>query len=203
VSTGSLGEFLRKVRDPLERQRATGRALNVWSAAGLKRDEVKNSAVLAELLRHERLGKTARAFLAAIIERARSATPGFPEIATDGPYRVHTEVCPLGQRETRVDLVIETHRHLLGIEVKIDAIEGQDQLARYASILRQRAELDDKASALIFLSARPPAVLPAHAAHITWLDVHQAARQIARQHRNATQAAWLLTNFADHARTLG
>jgi hypothetical protein len=202
VDPTRLGEVLRQLREPLERQRAEGRALNVWSVAGLKRDEVRNTAVLAELLRHERLGDVARAFLAAIVERARAGVPEFPVIDPFGAYRVSTEVCPLGQRNTRVDLVIETDAHLLGIEVKIGAVEGLDQLARYAAALSDRAAQDGKMAALVYLSGWPPAVLPEHAAHITWRDVHQAARQTARQHRTSTRASWLLTDFADHIAAL-
>lgn len=202
VNPTSLGEVLRALRAPLERQRATGRALNVWSAAGLRRDEVRNTAVLAELLRPDRLGSTARAFLAAIIDLARSNATGFPQIGTTGAYRVAVEVCPLGQRDNRVDLVIETDHHLLGIEVKIDAVEGPEQLARYASILSHRAMMDGKEPALIFLSPRSPAHMPERAAHVTWLGLQQAARRIARQHRMDLRASWLLTDFADHVATL-
>lgn len=196
VDTTRLGEVLATLRDPLERQRATGRALNVWTAAGLKRDEVRNTAALAELLRHERLGDVARAFLAAILGKA-----GLLGYATDGPYRVSTEVCPLANQETRVDLVIETNCQLIGVEVKIDARERQAQLADYAQVLKSRASLDGKTPALIFLSPRQPS--KPNTAHITWRDVQQAARIVARQHRNSGHASWLLTSFADHVATFG
>jgi hypothetical protein len=203
VNLTSLETALQKIREPLERQRASGRSLNVWSAAGLKRDEVRNTAVLAELLRHERLGDTARAFLAAILSRARSRVSEFPEIATNGSYRVNTEVCPLGNRETRVDLVIETGHHLVGVEVKIDAIERAGQLADYAHILWEKAALDGKTPGLIFLSPRPPALTTQDAAHLTWLDIQQAARMVAREHRSSGYASWLLTSFADHIMSFG
>jgi hypothetical protein len=203
VNPASLEAALQKICEPLERQRASGRSFNVWSAAGLKRDEVKNTAVLAELLRHERLGTTGRAFLAAILSKARSTVPEFPEIATDGAYRVTTEVCPLGNRETRVDLVIETGHHLIGIEVKIDAIERPGQLANYANILREKAALEHKTPGLIFISPRPPAPSAKDAVHLTWLDIQQTARTVAQQHRSSGHASWLLKNFADHITTFG
>lgn len=202
VDAATFGKFLRQLREPLERYRSTGHAVNVWSVAGLSRNEVRNTAVLAELLRHERLGEPARAFLAAIIGKARSAEPGFPDISTDSNYRVSTEVCPFGDRATRIDLVIETERYLLGVEVKIDADEQPDQLKRYAVVLNDRAKVDGKSHALVFLSRRPPSNLPLNAAQITWLDIHHAAQTVA-QELGTTQAAWLLRSFADHARTLG
>lgn len=202
VSPTRLNEVLRRLRGPLEHQRSTGHALNVWSVAGLKRDEVRNTAVLADLLRHERLGDNARAFLAAIVERARLSELEFPRIASAGAYRVSTEVCPMGQQDTRVDVVIETEAQLLGIEVKIGAFEGPHQLARYANVLRKRAALDGKSAALIYLSHLPPAVLPQFAAHITWLDLQAAARTAARRDRRSTRASWLLMDFADHVATL-
>jgi hypothetical protein len=131
----------------IEASRTKGRYLNVWAMAGLKKDEVRNAAVLAKLLDPQQLGALSRTFLANILQEIGPGYPAFSAIDTLEPYSVVTEACPLGARETRIDIVLEGCRFVLGIEVKIEALERPQQLVDYRLILQTKARLLNKSAA--------------------------------------------------------
>ena len=116
-------------------------------------------------------------------------------------YAVRSEDCPLGSGENRVDVSVEGNGFLLFIEVKIDAGEGHAQLERYDNVLRAKAGLTGMSHALIYLSPRAPARLPADAVHLTWRDVAAAARAAGKPAHGArrSMAQDLLIQFAVHA----
>ena len=190
------------LRAPLAEAQAAGAFFNAWTAAGLKRDEVRNAAVLASLLDPRLCPETGPAFLGHLLQIAgcvpASVVP--PHDLRKG-YTVRTEDCPLGGGENRVDISIEGRGFLLFIEVKIDAGEGNRQLDRYDMVLREKARLLGARPALIFLSPRAPATLPNGAVHVTWGDLATAARRAARPARGAhlTVTEALLGQFATHA----
>jgi len=202
VDAGQLQAMLAALRGPLAAARADGTFLNAWTAAGLKRDEVRNSSVLATLFDPRLCGDQARFFLSAFLRRLRGAgTSHFPtadELAQ--PYTVVTEACPLGSADNRVDLSIEGATFLLVVEIKIDAGEGDQQLGRYVDVAMRKAQLLGKGLSLVFLSPRLPAAPPAAVVHATWRDVTAAARQVSRSPLDDKQAfkARLLDNFAAH-----
>ena len=192
------------LRGPLAEAKGAGSLFNAWAAAGLKRDEVRNAAVMASLLDPRLCPATGPAFLQGLVAIAGGGPASViaPESLRRG-YMVRTEDCPLGGGENRVDISIEGAGFLLFIEVKIDAGEGHAQLERYDGVLRAKANLTGARPALIYLSPRSPAVLPAHAAYLTWADVATAARKAGRPLRGSqrTIAEALLTQFAVHAAT--
>jgi hypothetical protein len=199
----SLEATLQALREPLAQARSAGAFLNVWSTAGLKRDEVRNTAVLASLFDPRSYPEAGPDFLWAFLQRATRSSEAFllQKAEVLSGYTVRTEEYPLGQAESRVDLSIEGHSFLLMIEVKIDAIEGLAQLSRYDDVLRKKAIALGKRPALIYLSPRPPKNLPAEAIHATWSDVVLAARQVGRTciGANSSLVNTLLLQFAAHA----
>lgn len=163
--------------------------MNPWSMAGLKFNEVRTTQALASLWDPEIGGNTARQFFAKFLDGCG--------IDVTGEYLVRTEVNPLGLADDRVDMVIETSRHLVGIEVKISAGETKpNQLARYASALKKSAQSCDKDAVLILLA---PFASP-HADHCrTWQQVAKAARAVLPPRRQAYHHNhWLIAHFADH-----
>ena len=77
-----LRSALAALRGPLAKARSAGAFFNAWVAAGLKRDEVRNAAVLASLLDPELCPATGPAFLRQVLsatgsggERLRPSRP--------------------------------------------------------------------------------------------------------------------------------
>lgn len=196
-----LGRVVEVLQPHLERARANGGFLNVWAAAGLRRDEIRNAAVLASLLTPHRLGSVSRAFLAGILSEVGPDNPEFGTIDVTQPYSVLTEACPLGARETRVDILLEGPSFILGIEVKIDALERLNQLTDYRRILQAKGRHLNKRALLIFLSPRPPKVLPEGVAHLTWRKVARAATKVAHMSPGASEVGSLLQQFSTHVHT--
>lgn len=67
-------------------------------------------------------GSVSKRFLAETLGTALPSHDWSEKLAKG--YRVETEFSPIGDISDRVDLAIECHDHLLGTEVKIDAILG-------------------------------------------------------------------------------
>jgi PD-(D/E)XK nuclease superfamily protein len=198
-----LETMLRDLHAPLVQARLAGALVNVWSAAGLKRDEVRNAAVLATLFDPHSYPETGPDFLCAFLQRTiHAGTSMLPnETELRAGYTVRTEDYSDEQLENRVDLTIESRDFLLVIEVKIDAREGTNQLSRYDHVLQAKAKLLGKRPALIYLSPRPPQLPPPEIVHATWADVVSAARQVGRAEPTAERSfvASLLLQFAAHA----
>jgi hypothetical protein len=133
-----LSRFVESLRAPLE-SAETRACANPWLTAGLGHDEVRVSAVLAALWDRHRYGDEAREFLTRFFACAGSGFPNEAELAAG--YRVQTEHCLNGEVTERVDITVETHRSIIGIEVKIYAKEGEQQLPRYVAALATRARL--------------------------------------------------------------
>lgn len=157
----------------LDAVKARGGLLNLWEIAGLRCNEVRTAGALAGLWRTSFGGSTSLDFLAFYLRRAVKDIDWHQELL-DG-YDIFTEVNPLGDLSDRVDLVIETARYLIGIEIKIKVGLGKNQLKRYASALAIRARYGRKLPCVVLLAPFPaanPEVSPS-----SWSDVSVAARQ--------------------------
>ncbi|SDA35733.1 PD-(D/E)XK nuclease superfamily protein [Sphingomonas sp. NFR15] len=169
--------------------------MNPWALASLGHDEVRNATALAGLWMPDFGGATSLRFAAAFLATAIPTVDWFMELAAG--YRVATEVCPLGDRADRVDLIIETTHHLIGIEVKIRAGLGPDQLQRYSLAIARRAALQNLTPTVIFLALRP-ANVPAIAS-TSWINVARAARSAAgRKATERTFVQHLVATFGEH-----
>lgn len=194
-----LDSFLTAAQPSLERLRASGAMINPWGVAGIGRKEVRNSAVLATLWSPQQCGAQGRAFLDAFCRRIDDPAgllPTSEELA--GGYVVRTEHCPVGAVSERVDVTIEGRSFVLGIEVKIDAAEGPEQLRRYiGSVKRWARQRGGKKTAVVFLAPYRPS--QQNVLHATWRDVTNAGRDCLRVHAGApTTHSFLLETFVRH-----
>jgi hypothetical protein len=123
-----------------ELQRA-GEFIDVWTVAGLSRDELRHASILAWFLNP--LGT--HGFGASIFEKWVSKLHFASESRLidlsdwHGDYRVATEVYPSDDGGDRVDIEIDGKDFYLCVEVKIDAPEGENQLARYLEVAQKKA----------------------------------------------------------------
>jgi PD-(D/E)XK nuclease superfamily len=167
-----LACFLGRLRVPLDSAEA-GACSNPWLTAGLGHDEVRISGVLAALWDRRLHGDEGRAFLARFLH---------------------------GDGANRVDITIETRSSIVGVEVKIYAAEGENQLPRYAKAIETRARLIQRSThKVIFLSPYAPKEAGDVIASITWQTVAELAAQAAP----ATHSGWLIGQFGKFCRTLG
>lgn len=168
---GDLQEAFRALKRPLATARAQGGLVNPWALAGLGHDEVRNAGALAGLWTTEFGGETSRQFLAHYLSAALPTTDWLSALGAG--YRVGTEVCPMGNAADRVDLIIETSAHLIGIEVKIRAGLGRDQLERYKVSVSRQAELQKRSARVVLLA--PFSHNTPDVSSTGWSDVARAA----------------------------
>lgn len=165
IDIGATEAFFTQYKERYKRFWESGSAINIWEVAGLKRNEVRNTAVLAWLLDcHDSHGQ-GNAFLRCFLdclgnipENENKETIQVCDIKS--AYRTITEKAfteedsPESakdrQSDSRVDIVIEGDDLLLFIEVKIDAGEGKEQISRYNRILSNCAA--GRKCGLVFLT---------------------------------------------------
>jgi hypothetical protein len=184
-----LTTILASLSEPLRRSRANGDFLQIWSVAGLKRNELQNAAVLAWLIdpkgSHGYGSKILSGFLLAAAEQA----PSWPLHGADlSRVTVHTEERPLGSDRDRVDIAIDGPDFVLFVEVKIDAPPGPLQLQRYTEAANDKARAWRKTYAqVIYLSPRrPPPDLPPGIVVLTWRRVARALSGVPAQGVNGS-----------------
>jgi PD-(D/E)XK nuclease superfamily len=128
----------RPIFDALQRQ---GEFIDIWSVAGLKRDELRHASVLAWFLNpaesHGFKDKIFRAWMQKLrfSEESRLRDP----LLWMGQYRVTTETYPFSDGSNRIDIEIDGDRFYICIEVKIDAVNcplsrNCKQQGRFATI---------------------------------------------------------------------
>lgn len=196
------------LRVPLFSARSCGAFIDIWSVAGLRRKELPNAAVLAWLIDPNGSHGQGDLCLSALLDLVG---PRLGRRFTDfrlGGARVRAEERPLGSDRDRVDIVIETPELLIFVEVKIDALEGLEQLARYVEsanrVAAVRAISDGgppKPALVIYLSPRASADCPPEVAHITWRELASTFAIAGR--RADGLAGHLIRSFATHTRTFG
>lgn len=193
LEPANLTSLVRSIREPLDRARSEGAFVNVWAVAGLGRNEVSNTAVLAWWLHPNANHGLGAAVLSEFLREALSSkSESMPLESELARAIVRTELRPQGDDTNRIDIAIDCENHIVWIEVKIDAQEGHRQLERYAEAARKIG----KSWCLIYLSPTPHARLPDLTTQITWSHVRRVFRAIAKQSPILTQA--LLLQFARH-----
>lgn len=194
---GDLQTAFLALKRPLAAAKEKGGLINPWALASLGRDEVRNAAALAGLWMSEFGGETSKRFLTSYLSVAVPGVDWADEL--DPGYRVGTEICPMGDAADRVDVVIETVRHLIGIEVKIGAGLGREQLERYSASISRRADLQGLSARIVLLA--PFRSTRSDVLSSSWVDVALAAREAAsNSSRDRTFVEQLIATFGDHIR---
>ncbi len=183
------------LKQPLAVAKERGGLINPWALAGLGRNEVRNAAALAGLWMADFGGEESRLFLANYLAAAIPGRDWVEELGLG--YRVGTEICPMGDAADRVDLIVETAHYLIGVEIKIGAGLGREQLERYAAAISRRAELQHLMP-LVVLLAPFQAVQP-EVFSSSWSDVARAARAVAAVPvADRSFVKVLISRFGDH-----
>jgi PD-(D/E)XK nuclease superfamily len=205
-------------RNALVASRREGSYTDIWQIVAIGRDEVRNSRVLHWMLNpsgsHGQQGDLLQSLLARIAIRAGNDSVLAPGHLLDA-YVAYLESDFDNDGKSRVDIVIDGTDALLFIEVKIDASEGKDQLARYVRIAESRAR--GRPWAVVYLTvsghqlnaevslAQISQELREHVIEITWRDVgraigsHLAGSGIPERNRFRTSpAGHLLRQFKHH-----
>jgi hypothetical protein len=155
VDSERLKATLSALREPMRLVQDRACA-NPWTVAGLGTDEVRISAALASLWNRHLHGDAAVDFLCGFFAEIdkREMLPGRPELMKG--YHVQKEHCPNGAIGDRVDITIEGTDFIIGIEVKIEAGLGKQQLERYCQTIAKRSQLMfRKKHVVIFLAPFP------------------------------------------------
>jgi hypothetical protein len=197
-SPAQLKATLAILREPLRQALARGDLMQVWAVAGLKRNEVRNAAVLAWFLdprgSHGFGPDILRRFLALAAEKAPEWPTWSGDLAT---AHVCTEERPLGSERDRVDIAIDGEDFCFFVEVKIDAPEGRDQISRYLEALREKAQVLRKQHVgVIYLSSRPASTPAQGFTSLTWRHV---AKLLSEAPESGIAGA-LARQYAQHVR---
>ena len=197
IEAHRFGRFIDALRVPLKLAEDS-KCANPWVTSGLRHDEVRNCAVLADLWNRKKYGVEAQAFLARFFVKAGGHLPDYNELL-DG-YTVQTEHCLNGAITDRVDITIETRLSVVGIEVKIFAAERESQLSDYQVAIKARAGLMGRSKhGVVFLSPYRSKDESVRAPHITW----RMLGEIADEADPSTNSGWLIKQFGQHCRMLG
>lgn len=188
----------------------SGGALNVWRAAGLGHDELRNSEVLRWIL--DKFGDHGHgsAILERVVELANSQKPKesptkvTAETVRNSNYKTRSESLPLDDLESRVDIEIESSAFLIFIEVKVRAPETGDQLKRYVDLARKKAA--GRYTMVIFLT--PNGRLPKdgdlhkEVIPLSWKHIADALEKHTADDGSNSVTSHVFRQFAAHARHL-
>lgn len=151
IDTEKLDKFFNQLSEPLKAVQHRSLSFDPWEVAGLGRKEVRNTSVLAWLLDPEGTHGFGRLPLNAFLRAIRRQRTDIPE-DYHRYCRVQVEINPTGDNTNRVDIEIDADNFYLLIEVKIDACEQKEQIARYCYEASIRAA--SRPWAVVFLTPR-------------------------------------------------
>jgi hypothetical protein len=198
----SWSAFISEFRPLYENERRKGTFLNVWDVAGLGRDEIRNAAVLAWLLNARSTHGRDVVILHSLLQQLdpNQCVPFLARSAWSDGYTVDTENYP-GDLKSRVDIVLQSPRNLILLEVKIDSEEGPDQIPRYLELARAKRRAHFLESAGVVYLTRAGAPMPTtgishEVIHATWKHVQQAIETAVSDEQNWVDRA--LIDFARH-----
>ncbi len=174
IDAAKLSEWLNSMAQPMADARRGAFQFDPWEVAGLRRDEVRNSAVLAWLLNPRGSHGLGDAAMLGLLKDLKHFDSDFPEKCSRF-CRVRVESNPDGDRGNRVDIEIDDTCFYVVIEVKIGAQEREGKLESYCNISKQVA--GERPWALVFLTPRGMDSEPAgqHADRVLPLSWQQLA----------------------------
>jgi hypothetical protein len=195
VNAAALEALLVTFREPLKNALLEGVFINPWDILGIASDEIRHSKVLAWLLKPS--ASHAHGFIAinTILELLYKSMPShFIPNADLRNVQVSTEqYIDAAWAANRVDILLTSPDFYILIEVKINALEGDEQINRYCLSANQRA--NDRPWAVIFLTKRGyapnvEARWQDHILPISWRQLasllttaYRAERKLAGQYR--------------------
>ena len=203
VTAQSLDRTLGQIRPARLRANAAGAFVNVWTVAGLRRNELRNAAVLAWFLDPKGTHGLGGLFIKDLLTRIRPVPEWLAQERDFDDLLVHTEECPIGSTENRIDISITAPGYLMFIEVKIDAPEGPDQLARYVREIAVKARAHGAHRSLV-IYLTPRGRLPvglAELAALSWRDVEKAAMAVANALPESDQRRAPIFQFSLHVQS--
>jgi hypothetical protein len=170
----------------LKQYRASGDLIDIWNVAGVGRNELRNTAVLAWMLDPRGSHGQGSALLSSVIRKIERLTAMIElrSISFEDVF-VSTEYRPLGSMRDRIDIRIETPRLLTFIEAKIDAGLGFEQLERYRDSVNSKAAMIANRhqancdTAVVFLTPSRSWAGPEDTLHISWTDIASSLDEIA------------------------
>ncbi|MGS0647353.1 PDDEXK-like family protein [Komagataeibacter melomenusus] len=175
-----------------------GDAINIWDVAGLKYNEGRNSAVLGWLLDPQGTHGWGARLLRDVLRLAGDRYPHWPRLDKDlNTVSVVTECWPAGSTTERVDIAVDGDDFVLFIEIKIQAREGRQQLARYVKVAEAKRQITGRQHGLVlYLSTIAPVDPPEEVALMTWRDVADILAQFPKGGFNGA----ITQQFAQHIR---
>lgn len=160
-------------------QKKNNSGVNIFKLCSLGRDEVDNCRLLAWLLDKNGRHGLGSCFLEKILASSqKTRKKAFAKDALASNYATRTEICPNADNTDRVDIVCESSRMLLYIEVKIDSAEHTVQTDRYYKRLLHNAA--GRESELLFISTGDTPVNK-NASYISWREIGEIAESMAAE----------------------
>jgi len=192
---------------------------NIWTVAGLRRDEVRTTASLVALLNPSFNGPLANALMREVFIEAGGDLKAHPNEFAH--YVVRGEHCFEGDRRTRLDIVIESERSIISIEAKIDAGEGfstpheqanegdaptiretdAKQFARIVAATKRAAEARGKRAYVIVLSKKRVRQ-EAELLTLSWKGLARCVKRALRTEGDSTVKGYFLSGFGQHVQSL-
>ena len=147
-----IAQFMGQVAPFVQRQkevrRQTAARFNLFEALGLVRNEQYQSRFLAFLLDPTESHDQGDLFLRTFLEQIQLPA-GLPQRLDGTVVKLESVVATYG----RVDIVITLpDRRIIVIENKVDASEGEEQIARYQAWLRRKPQPTHGQHLLVFLT---------------------------------------------------
>lgn len=173
-----LAQIVSEIRPALDRARASGASINVWRVAGLGRKERRAADALAWLLQPRGDHGLGSAPLEGLFDALQAASPSCPRPSDPARCSIRVEDRPMWSERDRVDLVIDHPQLLLFVEIKVDSVEGLDQLRRYAEAAQQTARCTGRPAWRVAYLTRSRAIqTESGIIPLNWRDLSLALRK--------------------------
>ena len=202
-----LANWLSSMRTPLDAVQASAWNFDPWEVAGLGRDEIRNTSVLAWLLNPRGSHGMGSAMLQHLLSYINKQKNNFPN-SVENICNVRTEICPNGDLSDRLDIEIDATNFYLIVEVKIGATEGKEQLERYGMLAETLN--GHRPWSLIYLTpgkkdAKTGGKYTNNIINISWKEIAVMIEKSIHKPTEITSQSWYAANhavalFAKHIR---
>ncbi len=202
--TAAMTALMGELQDPFLAIETSGLLSNPWTAAALRRNELRNASVLRWFLDPRSGHGCGDALLVDLLARIGRSLPGVFPTRPSAQCTVTAEECPDGDRASRVDLQIDDPKFFLVVEVKIDAPEQLDQIRRYCDVASARTARA-RPWGVVFLTTdgREPSTARDQDDRVVSMSWSQIAASLRRAARDAAPIPrFLAASFATHIASL-